>query len=83
METHLRYVGTTLAVAVLLGLLAAVGWMAFAGIASPGEAMPSEGYLAMALGALSAVLVGIGLMTFVFYSSRQGYEEPPRFHEDR
>ncbi len=64
-------------------LLAAVGWFAFAGIAAAGEAMPSEGYLAMVLGALSAVLVGIGLMTLVFYSSRRGYDAPPRFHEDR
>jgi len=77
-------IGTFLVIAVLLGLLAAVGWFAFAGITAPGESMPSEGYVALALGALTAVLVGIGLMTLVFfYSSRRGYDEPPRIHEDQ
>jgi hypothetical protein len=79
----MRYIGTILVLAVLLGLLAAAGWFAFTGINAPGEAMPSEGYWALALGALSAVVVGIGLMTLVFYSSRRGYDEPPHFHEDR
>jgi hypothetical protein len=83
METPIRYVGTILVVAVLLGLLAAVGWFAFTGITLPGEPMPSEGYLALALGALTAVLVGVGLMSLLFYSSRRGYDEPPRFHKDR
>jgi hypothetical protein len=82
METAMRSVGTFLVIAVLLGLLAAVGWFAFTGITAPGEPMPSEGYVALALGALIAVLVGIGLMTLVFYSSRRGYDEPPRIHED-
>jgi hypothetical protein len=31
---------------------------------------------------LSAVLVGIGLMTLVFYSSRGRYDEGRRFHEE-
>jgi cation transporter-like permease len=83
METARRSIGTFLVIAVLLGLLAGVGWFAFAGITAPGEPLPSEAYVALALGALTAVLVGIGLMTLVFYSSRRGYDEPPRFHEDQ
>jgi cation transporter-like permease len=83
METARRSIGTFLVIAVLLGLLAGVGWFAFAGITGPGEPLPSEAYVALALGALTAVLVGIGLMTLVFYSSRRGYDEPPRFHEDQ
>jgi len=55
---------------------------AWAGLVEPGEPMPSEGYVALALGALVAVLVGIGLMGLVFYSNRRGYDEPPHFHED-
>jgi hypothetical protein len=74
--------GTILIVTILLGLLTAVGLFAWAGLAGPGEPMPTEGYVALALGALATVLVGLGLMGLVFYSSRQGYDEPPHFHED-
>jgi hypothetical protein len=77
-----RVGGTILIVTILLGLLAAVALFAWAGLAEPGEPMPSEGYVALALGALAAVLVGIGLMGLVFYSNRRGYDEPPHFHED-
>jgi hypothetical protein len=80
--TTMRGSGTILIITVLLGLLAAVGWFAWAGLAGPGEPMPSEGYVALALGALTAVLVGIGLMALLFYSSRRGYDEPPHFHND-
>jgi hypothetical protein len=39
--------------------------------------MSSHGYIAMALGIFFSLVVGIGLMTLVFYSSRAGYDEPP------
>jgi hypothetical protein len=81
-RTAVRVGGTILIVTILLGLLAAVALFAWAGLAEPGEPMPSEGYVALALGALAAVLVGIGLMGLVFYSNRRGYDEPPHFHED-
>jgi len=74
-----RSISTILVITILLGLLAAVGWFAWAGIAAPGEPMPTEGYVALALGAFTAALVGLGLMTLVFYSSRRGYDEPPHF----
>jgi hypothetical protein len=83
MERAMRSVGTIFVITILLGLLGAVGWFAFAGITAPGEPMPSAGYVALAFGALITVLVGVGLMALVFYSSRSGYDEPPRFHEDR
>jgi hypothetical protein len=79
----MRSVGTILVFTILLGLLTAVGWFAWAGIAAPDEPMPSERYVALVLGAFTAVLVGLGLMTLVFYSSRRGYDEPPHFPEDR
>jgi hypothetical protein len=78
----MRSISTILVMTILLGLLAAVGWFAWAGIAAPGEPMPTEGYVALALGAFTAVLVGMGLMTLIFYSSHSGYDEPPRFPED-
>jgi hypothetical protein len=35
--------------------------------------------VALALGAGFSVLVGIGLMVLLFFSSRRGYDEPPHF----
>jgi hypothetical protein len=36
----------------------------------------------MALGIFFSLVIGIGLMALVFYSSRAGYDEPPhRFGE--
>jgi hypothetical protein len=78
----MRGSGTILMITVLLGLLAAVGWFAWSGLAGPAEPMPSKGYVALALGALIAAPVGIGLMALAFYSSRRGYDEPPHFRRD-
>jgi hypothetical protein len=82
METATRYVGTSLILALLLGLLAVVSWFAFAGITPLAEVVPSDGYPALILGALSAVLVGIGWMMVVFYSSSRDEDKPPRLRED-
>ena len=36
----------------------------------------------MALGVIFSLVVGVGLMTLIFYSSRKGYDEPVLFiHE--
>lgn len=61
----------------LLGMLAAVGYFAYSALAVDGEPIPTEGYVALALGAGFSVLVGIGLMVLLFFSSRRGYDEPP------
>ena len=64
---------------VLLGMLAAVGYFAYAAMSVGGEPIPAEGYVALALGAGFSVVVGIGLMMLLFISSRRGYDEPPHF----
>ena len=69
----------TLLIILSLAMLAAVGYFASAGLTVPGEPMPANGYLALALGAGFAVIVGVGLMALLFFSSRHGYDEPPRF----
>ena len=46
METAMRTGDTILAIAVLLGLLATVGWYAYAGLTGSGEPMPSDNYIA-------------------------------------
>jgi hypothetical protein len=63
---------------ILLALLAAVGVFAYQGLTLPGEAMPSQGYAAMAIGIVLSLAVGVGLMALLFFSSRRGYDEPPK-----
>jgi len=68
-----------LLVVLLLGLLAAVGYFAYSAMTVEGEPIPTGGYVALALGAGFSVIVGIGLMMLLFFSSRRGYDEPPHF----
>ena len=65
-----------LAVIALLALLGAALWYAI-GIwtAVETEPMPPELYVALALGVLFSLVVGIGLMALMFYSSRRGYDD--------
>jgi hypothetical protein len=67
----------------ILVLLIGAGLFAYAGLPEPGEQLPANYYTSMALGAVAAILVGVGLMGLVFYSSRRGYDEPPRLRNDR
>jgi hypothetical protein len=66
--------GTILALVVLVGLLLlaivfmAVGWNAPEG----GEKMSIAGWIAMILGIVATLALGIGLMTLMFYSNRSG-----------
>jgi hypothetical protein len=65
--------GSWLLLAVLVGLLGVaiavlyVGWNP-----EEGAAMTGAGYLAMGLGIVATLALGIGLMVLVFYSSRSG-----------
>ncbi|OAF09346.1 MULTISPECIES: hypothetical protein [Bradyrhizobium] len=69
----------TLLVILLLGMLAAVGYFGYSAMTIEGDPIPTEGYVALALGAGFSVVVGIGLMVLLFFSSRHGYDEPPHF----
>ena len=63
----------------LLALLVLSIWFAVQGWASlEGPEMPVNLYLAMGFGILFTIVIGCGLMALVFYSSRHGYDEPPR-----
>jgi hypothetical protein len=75
--------GTIALSAALLIMLAGAGYYAYLGLTIPGEAMPGNGYIALALGAVFSLIVGCGLMALVFYSSRRGYDEPPHYRNDR
>jgi len=72
-----RTVGAWSIGAALLALLGLAGLMAYQGLMVGTVGVPAFGYVAMALGVLFSLII-IGLMALVFYSSRSGYDEPPR-----
>ena len=74
--------GSIALIVALLILLGGVGFYAYRGLTVPGEAMPGNGYVALFLGVVFSLIVGCGLMALMFYSSRQGYDEPPRYKND-
>jgi hypothetical protein len=60
----------------LLAFLAASVWFAYyVWAVDDGPPMPTAGYVAMGLGILFSLAVGIGLMALIFYSHRHGYDE--------
>jgi hypothetical protein len=68
---------------ILLVLLAGTLFVSYLGWTSAaGTDVPSSGYTALAFGIIFSLVVGCGLMTLVFYSSRQGYDEPARLVDD-
>ena len=69
----------TLLIVILLAMLSGVGYFAYSAMSIDGDPIPAEGYLELALGAGFSVVVGVGLMMLLFFSSRRGYDEPPHF----
>jgi hypothetical protein len=69
-------IGAWIVVTVLLLLLIAAGAIAYFGWTISNADVPISGYVAMTLGVIFSLAVGIGLMALVFYSSRKGYDEP-------
>jgi hypothetical protein len=75
--------GSWAALAVLLMLLVGTIFVSYLGWTSAsGTDVPSSGYFALALGVIFSLIVGFGLMALVFFSSRQGYDEPARLMRD-
>jgi uncharacterized membrane protein len=72
-----------LTIASLSALLALVLWVFFQQWTSLVVDMPPWGWAALILGGVFSLLVGFGLMGLMFYSSRQGYDEPAREIERR
>ncbi|MFZ2081068.1 MAG: hypothetical protein WAV38_31360 [Xanthobacteraceae bacterium] len=69
-------VGTIALVVVLLGLLiAATSFAVRSWNSVEGPPMPEVGYVAMTIGVVFSLLIGVALMTLLFYSSRHGYDE--------
>lgn len=69
--------GVLVMVGALLALLVMAGFFAYQGLVAAGDVdVPVQGYIAMGLGIAFSLVIGIGLMALVFYSSRKGYDEP-------
>jgi hypothetical protein len=64
---------TLVALLIFTAVVAYSGWTS-----APDTVVPASGYVALVLGVAFSLLVGIGLMSLVFYSSRHGYDEPPK-----
>ncbi|WP_375786983.1 hypothetical protein ACE10Z_05235 [Bradyrhizobium sp. Pha-3] len=69
-------IGAWIVLTVLSLLLVATGVVAYLGWSIGDANVPTSGYIAMGFGVMFSLLVGIGLMTLLFYSSRKGYDEP-------
>jgi hypothetical protein len=75
--------GTIAVLVALLAILAGAAAYAYLGLTAPGEPMPTQGWIALTLGVAFSLIVGIGLMALVFYSSRHGYDEASQFGPER
>jgi hypothetical protein len=70
--------GSWIILIVLLALLIATGVIIYRGwTLGDGPDVPAFGYAAMVFGVIISLAVGFGLMALIFYSSREGYDEPP------
>jgi hypothetical protein len=67
---------TLLVIAVLLGILALAGIIAYASWRQLADVtMSFHGYVALGLGIGLTILLWVGLMSLVFLSSRRGYDD--------
>jgi hypothetical protein len=67
--------GRWLMVAALLGLLALSLWVAYRQWVLVDVSLPGWAWAFMGVGVALSILVGVGLMALIFYSSRMGYDE--------
>ena len=73
-----------LVIILLLAILAGAVFVGHYGWVSAGDVvMPAWGWLMLALGVFFTLLVGGGLMALVFYSSREGFDEPPELAQKK
>ena len=69
-------------VVVLSAFLIAVGVVGYLVWTTSDTSMPTSGYVAMVSGVIFSLVVGVGLMALIFYSSRKGYDEPVVFIQE-
>lgn len=76
--------GTKILIAVLVGLAIWAGWVGITGWNLESDVqMDVHGYVAMTIGIVASLVVGIALMVLVFYSSRMGYDDAAGHNSER
>ena len=73
--------GSVLLLAVLAALLIAAIMFAVSVWTSAQASLPPFIWAALAGGVFFSLVVGVGLMALIFYSSRAGYDEAPKLEE--
>jgi hypothetical protein len=61
--------------AIIIAILVAIAAYNWIGIGDVGISF--GGWIALVLGVLATLAVGVGLMALMFISNRRGYDEPP------
>ena len=74
------WIGAAVAAAAIAGVVSVVANL-WTGVGA--SQISAAGWLAMGLGVLVTLALGVGLMSLVFISNRQGYDEPGRDRVDR
>jgi hypothetical protein len=74
-------IGAIVLLVSLGAMLLGVGFFAYEGLTLGEGSLPADFYMAMTLGIIFSLVVGVGLMALVFYSARHGYDEPPSLRE--
>jgi hypothetical protein len=74
--------GSWILIAILMGFLALSAWFSYDVWNAEDAVMSSHGYIALALGVTFSLIVGIGLMSLVYYSNRKGYDAPAERRTD-
>lgn len=69
--------GAWIAIVLLIGFLVlAIVGVSLSGTDDLAAGVSGAGTIAMVFGVLFTVILGVGLMALIFYSSRRGYDEP-------
>lgn len=64
----------------LLGLLAGVGWWVVSSLSALGGFnLPLSAWIAMIIGVVLSLGLGVGLMALTFHSNRAGHDLPPDY----
>lgn len=74
-------IGTIVLLSALALILLGTGFFVYEGTTVGEGALPGDFYVAMTLGIVFSLVVGVGLMALIFYSSRKGYDDPPTLRE--
>jgi hypothetical protein len=68
----------TLGVCIGLGIVG----IYFAAMMNSDLPLSDSGSVALIIGVVVTLLIGVGLMALIFFSSRSGFDEPPAFESD-